>query len=73
MSTPLAIQFTEEQLQQKARQFLVDNYGPPMQGDPEATDRWHERFGMLCHFAGTLFEDPCTPSKKSTKPLPPEN
>ncbi len=50
----MEISFTKEELQKRAKQYLVGIYGLPK--DSENCDKWMERFGLLSGFIDEQFE-----------------
>lgn len=50
----LQITFTKQQLQDRAKSYLVWLYGRP--GKETDADKWMERFGLLCGFIDEQFE-----------------
>lgn len=48
--------FTRESLQDRAKQYLVELFGKPGEGnDPE---KWMERYGLLIGFIAEQFPEP---------------
>ena len=49
---------TYEQAVDKALEYMVGQYGRPLDGmDDEQRDRWHERLGLLTHFLSWFYEE----------------
>lgn len=60
----IAITFTQEQLQKRAKEYLTWLYGKPGEGND--ADKWMERFGLLCGFIDQQFS-PNAPGERPDK------
>jgi hypothetical protein len=47
---PLRTAYSHAEMIERVREWMVENYGRPIELDEEAKDRWHERCGMLASF-----------------------
>lgn len=55
MSDP-KITATQKELQDFARDWMLEFYGKPRDLSEEAKDRWHERYGFILSVLSDLFE-----------------
>lgn len=46
--------YTHAQALQKAKEWMKENYGRPMDMSQEERDRYHEKLGLLIDFLWTL-------------------
>lgn len=52
--TALFHSYTHAQALQKAKEWMKENYGRPMDMAQEERDRYHEKLGLLIDFLWTL-------------------
>ena len=57
MSKPVVWEMSREQAFEKAKAWMVENYGIAKGMEPEQKDRWCERYGMLIHFLDDMFSE----------------
>ena len=55
MSEPLRMSYSHAEMLERVREWMIENYGRPIELDEEAKDRWHERCGMLASFVYDYF------------------
>jgi len=57
MSEPIAMTFTRQHLEDKAKNFMDKHYGKSISGSADNTMLWHEKYGMLINFIQGMFPE----------------
>lgn len=57
MNNPVSKSWTEQDLRDATREYMIALEGKPLDLGSESRQRWHEKLGLLTHFVHCLWMD----------------